>query len=362
MTAIQNVEWEECLLPVAPHPEIEREFKESFGRIPPGILCVTPCEWLAHALPLTNHTNGLLVHTDLDFSELVWLAISQDNSCRYCYAARRGFLRTLGLPEARIRRLEQESFISDARTKEGRAIDFARRLARSSPPLTGKDRQAMLEAGFSKGEVSELAFLTVLIIFLNRFSTILALPFAPIEAFPNRPLIRLLRPLLGRVLRGRRRMGRSENLDAHQRSGPFSYLVLALDGLPAARRLRDILDLAWASKRLPERTRLLIFAVVARGIGCPLAEAEVRRMLLELGIEPDEFDSILAHLGSKDLEADEARILPFARETIRIEAGDIQRKARALHEHLDTEVFLEVVGLTSVANMVCRLSVICEEP
>ena len=142
----------------------------------------------------------------------------------------------------------------------------------------------MTEAGFSAEEVNELAFLTASIIYLNRFSTILALPFAPLEALPDNPIVKLLRPLLGRVLRARRQAGQRENLDSDERSGPFSYLVLSLDGLPAARRLRAVLDLAWASQRIPERTRLLIFAVVARGLGCPLAQAEAQRLIMRTSI------------------------------------------------------------------------------
>jgi AhpD family alkylhydroperoxidase len=362
MVAMQNIEWEECLLPPVANADVERRLRKAFGQVPPGLLSITPCGWLTESLLIMQTTNGLLVHTDLEVSELVWLAVSQDNSCRYCYAARRGLLRTLGLSESRIRHLEQESFSTDAASREGRAIDFARRLSRSSPHLGPADLEAMSEAGFSDEEISELAFLTCLIIFFNRFSTMLALPFAPLEAFPNQPLVRLARPLLARLLRSRRVLGERQSLQADQRSGPFSYLVLALDGLPSAGRLREVLDLAWDSGGLPERTRLLIFAVIARGIGCPKAEAEARRLTLEQGLDADEFEEILAHLGSDSLDANEALILPFARETIRIEAADIQRKTRALKDEIGAEACLEVIGLTSLANMLCRLAIVCEEP
>jgi hypothetical protein len=53
--------------------------------------------------------------------------------------------------------------------------------------------------------------------------------------------------------------------------------------------------------------------------------------------------------------------VPFARETIRYRVEDIQRRAAKLKESLSDAQFIELVGLVSLANSTCRLSLaLCE--
>jgi len=134
-------------------------------------------------------------------------------------------------------------------------------------------------------------------------------------------------------------------------------VVAALDGSPAAGVLRRAIDGAWASDVLPRRTKTLMLAVIARALGRAHGEQEARRFLAAEGLPPAELDDILANLGSPRLDAREARLVPFARETVRYQPAAIQRRMRELARGLSPEEFLEVVGIAALANAVCRMSV-----
>jgi alkylhydroperoxidase family enzyme len=137
---------------------------------------------------------------------------------------------------------------------------------------------------------------------------------------------------------------------------PYSYLVRALSELPIAHLLHGRLARPWASDLLPRRAKAFVFAVVARGLGCPLCEREAYRLLAEQGVEREVIDEVLSHLASPALDPVEAQIVPFARETIWCRPVEIQRRGRQLLDKLSQAQFLELAGVAGMANMVCRLS------
>jgi AhpD family alkylhydroperoxidase len=71
----------------------------------PAIRYFSAVPWLARAMVDLRPEYGLLVHLDADVADLVALAVSQENSCRFCYAAVRMLLWALGMSWARIQRL-----------------------------------------------------------------------------------------------------------------------------------------------------------------------------------------------------------------------------------------------------------------
>jgi hypothetical protein len=75
-----------------------------------------------------------------------------------------------------------------------------------------------------------------------------------------------------------------------------------------------------------------------------------------------EVEETLAHLGSGSLDALETVIVPFARETIRYRPVQVQRRARDLSGSLDDAQLVELIGVTALANAVCRLSLAVEPP
>jgi AhpD family alkylhydroperoxidase len=359
MTALQEVEWEDCLLEPRHDPELERAVRKRVGVVPPALPYLTPCPWLAHSVYMINLHDSKLVHASFELSDLVFLAVSQDNSCRYCYAAQRAFLRLQGYPEDRIRRLEQDFFAAELDEHDRLAIDFAKSLSRANPLPSKADLKLLREAGFGEEEIKEVAFIATYTVFANRVTTLPAIPADGVEELASRWWVRLLGPLLARRLRRGKRRGSPEFLGAEQRVGPYSYLVLALDGLPLAQVLRGLLDAAWVSPILAPRAKALVFAVVARGLGATLAEHESVRLLGDGGLDGDRIEEILSQLASPILDPIEGAVLPLARESIRYRPSHIQRRAREVRQKLSVEQFVELVGITALANMVCRMETIC---
>jgi AhpD family alkylhydroperoxidase len=356
VTSIQDVEWGQCLLQPVKDAEVLREVARSQGFVPDYLRLLAPCPWMVRTGAGAGFRQDQLVHTDLALADLVFLAVSQDNSCRYCYSSQRAVLRILGFEEERIERLEQAS--SAANASDRLALDFARRLSRANPPPSADDRDALQDAGYGDEAIKELAYVAASTVMSNRVSTLPALPMESAE-HDRRWFVRLLRPFVARRLRSRK--GRPERLPPELTTGPYTYVAREFDGLPTGRVLGELLRQAFESPILTRRAKVLMFAVVARGLGSERAEREATELLAPLGLDESDVQEVLAHLASAKLDPLEAALVPFARETIRYRAEDIQRRASDLSKSLSVEQFVEVVGVVGLANSVCRLSlVLCE--
>jgi hypothetical protein len=57
---------------------------------------------------------------------------------------------------------------------------------------------------------------------------------------------------------------------------------------------------------------------------------------------------------------DEARLLDWARETVRYETGPIQKRTRALGASVSAGVLLEAVGTAAISNTAARLAMLLE--
>lgn len=359
MSGLQDVEWGECALEPRRDPEIERYLRRELGFVPLVSHYTTSCPWVARSVVIHQY-NALLVHTDFRLADLVGIVVSQEGSCRFCYGAQRALLRIQGVSEERIRQLEGDLLDAELDPRERAALDFAKRLARASPLPGRADLEALSRLGFAPAEVRELAFVAASWVYFNRLSTLPALPPERTERLADHWLVRLATPVLGRLLRSRMRPGRREPLSPEARSGPYGSLVAALDALPAARALRRLLDEAFASPVLSVRAKALVFAVVARGLGCAASEAEASRIAREQGLSEPELDTVLRHLASPVLQPVEAAIVPVARDTIRYRPVEVQRRARGLLDRLSPDEFVEFIGISSLANAVCRLLAVLE--
>ena len=355
MSILEAVEWDSCLVDPQRDPELERRARRALGGVPHALRYLAACPWLAHSFIGAGLTASLLVHVDPELHDLIWLAVSQDNSCRYCYASQRAMMRILGFPSDRIRRLEESLFSAELAPRERLAIEFAKRISRANPMPARPDAQRLLGAGYSWDAVKEVAFVASYTVAGNRIATLPAIPPGPVEDMPDRWTIRLARPLLAWTIRRHRQRPLGVAPPEPADTDPFSYLVRALGELPVALGLHFSLGAAWASPLLPRRTKAFVFAVVARGLGCPLCEREAYRLLAEQGLEREEIDQVLSHLASPVLDPVEAEIVPFARETIWCRPAEIQRRGRQLLDKLSSAQFLELAGVAGIANMVCRL-------
>jgi hypothetical protein len=355
MNPLEKVEWLEPLVEPRSDPELERWVMEQRGSLDPHTPYFADCPWIIRA---DVRLDAGYIHIN-DLMGLVYLTISRDNSCRFCYGASRLLMRLGGLSDADIERLERDIETAAVAPRTRLALDYARRVSRCNPPPAEVDRQALLAVGFDATGVKELGFWAADVVFHNRFATLLALPpFA--EQITDKSLFARLRDDLKQLFAQTATPAKPESLTDDLKSGPYSDVVLALDGLVQARILRTVIDDAWASTQLRARTKALIFAVIARGLGSAAAEREARRLLAEEGLRGEQVERAITHLSSSGLDAAEARILPYVRETIWVQAPSAQRRSRDLRGHLSAGQFLETVGIAALANMICRLALVLE--
>jgi alkylhydroperoxidase family enzyme len=353
--ALDTIEWETCLLEPVQNREAWRFLRKELGIVPPAWRYFLDSSWLIRAAARFDLACVPMLHVPVNLSEMLALVVSQESSCRYCYTATRSVMKILGFPAARIRRLEEDFLSADLTPREKTALEFARCVARAAPLATCTEAQPLLDAGYAPDAVKELAFFAAVNVFFNRLSTLPALPPEEVE-FARRWDVRVLRPLIAMYVRPRRGT-RAEFLSPAQREGPFAEFVNALDGLPAAARLRAVIDDAWQSPALGRRAKGLVFAVVARGIGCPLSEQEAVRLLVDEGMTAADVEHALTHLSGADLDARERAAASLARESIWYRPAALQRHARSIRPLFSREQFVELIGVAALANMICRLAV-----
>jgi alkylhydroperoxidase family enzyme len=360
MPLLHEIEWEPPA--IEPRRDLGAQLRmlRKLGFVPGAIAYYTSCPWIVRSVLAFDIVRFGLVYVDFDFAETIGLVVSQDNSCRFCYAASRAMLRFIGHSEDRIRRLEQNLVGAELNARERLALDFARRVSRANPIPSRAEQEPLRAAGFASGEIREIAYLAALNVYYNRLSTLPAVPTDAMERMGQSGLMKLARPLIGWYLRTRRHRGRLQPLTEEERSGTCSSAVLALDGLPAAKVLRAVIDDAARSTLLSRRHKALVAAVIARGLGCTESEREAQAALAAQGLDAAAVDQILAHLGSPHLDPTEAAMVRVARESIWYRPAEIQRQARALRERLSEGEFLEFVGVTALANAVCRLHAVVD--
>ena len=354
---LDHVAWEAPLLERQPDRALEAYARRKMGLANPAITCFSPVPWLARALVDLHPEFGMLMHLDEHVADLAMLVVSQENSCRFCYAAVRILLWAQGMSRPRIERMEQDLARADLPPRTMAALAFARSQSRSGPAGARAAREALQRAGVGADEMKELAFAVAATDFANRVHTIPAVPVRPLERLPDRLHIRLLRPLLGLIVSRHRYRGQATALHDVP-AAPYARLVRACAGLPVAPALARTLSEMWASPHLARRCKLLMLAVIARGLGCAGCEGEVAEALQAEGLPAATLAQILTHLDAPELDPVERLLVPFARDTIWFEPALIQRRARALRDQLTLPQFLEAIGVASLANGLCRMSAV----
>ena len=359
MPALDAVEWEACLLDPVPNPVAERALRKKLGMLPPPSRYFIESPWWTEALIGFDLYHLPLRHVSPNLAEMISLVVSQDGACRYCFNITRGVLGVLGLSEARIRRLEDDLLSADIPDRDRAALQFARRVSRSTPLVTAADAAPLLALGWPEEGVRELAALVAVNVFFNRACTLPALPHEAATQLFDRPLMRLFGPVLRPVLRPMLRAPRAKRpqaLDAAARQGPFAPFVNALDGLPVAARLRTVLDACLRDSSLGPRATALVFAVIARGLGCPVSELEARGLLRADGMSDEDIDAALAHLTAPTLSPLERAAAALARDSIWPQPAALQRQARAIRPLFSRRQFIDLIGCAALANACCRLS------
>jgi AhpD family alkylhydroperoxidase len=354
-SALEHVSWETCLIEPRPDRALEAYARRKVGVPVPSLRYFASVPWLARAVVDLHPELGLLMHLDQSVADLLTLVVSQENSCRFCYAVMRMLLRAQGMSDARIERMEQHlSRASDLAPRTSAAIAFGRSQSRVGPGAARDARRALRHAGFSDDEMKEIGFVVASADFLNRVHTIPAIPSRPMEKMPDRLHMRLLRPLVNYIVQKHRFRGRATPLDRAPLY-PYARLVRSYAGSPIAPALGQAIEEMWASPVLSRRSKLLMLAVIARGLGCEVCALEIGEAVQREGLGAPALAQILTHLDAPELDDVERLLVRFARETIWYEPAVLQRRARALSARLTGPQLIEAAGVTSLANGLCRL-------
>lgn len=356
-----QVPWDTCLLEPVQDRALARQLKREAGAAPAWSRYFWTSPWFAKAAIRLEWTNGMLLTLDFDLAVLISLVVSRENSCRYCYATVRAMMRMLGLEEARVQAIEGE--LANGQLDAGRdaVVKFARAVNRGHR-LDGRAmREHLLLAGFTPGEVREIAYVVAAMGFMNRMTTIAALSPAAWERAPDRWIVRLLQPLLAPLLK--RMMKRGEPTIRAIADSPLSaHLLACYDGSPIQAVLADSVRDLWGSDGLPQRTKLLMLVTIAQGISCGVCTREVARLTAGAGFEFEALDRAAAHLDDPGLDATERELCEFARESLWYEPLRIQRKARAVCERIGRFAFVEALAVAALGNLLMRLTAAMVDP
>jgi AhpD family alkylhydroperoxidase len=356
-SVLRYVAWESCPVERTHDPVLESYARRRQGILAPAIPYFAAVPWLARAVIDLRPEYGLLMHVDESLADLVTLVVSQENSCRYCYAAVRMLLWAKGVGKPQLDRIEQDLSSATLGTRTNAAVAFGRSQSRCGPASARAAREALRREGFGEEEIKEIAYVVAETDFSNRAHTFAAIPAQPLEELPYRWHMRVLRPLLKRLLFRQRARGRPAPIQDVP-SYPYANIVEAYAGSPIAPALRGVLDAMWASPHLTLRCKLLMLAVIAHGLGCETSAMDVGRALERQGVNRSVLAQVLAHLDAPELGKEERLLVRFARETIRYEPSAVQQSAHALRRTLSGPQLLEAVGVTAMANGLCRLGAI----
>ena len=352
--ALEHVGWESCFIEPLPDRALQAYARRRWGIPNPMITYFASVPWIGRAVVDLHPEYGLLMHLDQAVADLVVLVVSQENSCRFCYAAVRALLWAQGMSWARIQRMEEDFARADLPPRTMAAVAFGRNQSRTGPAGARQARDALRQAGLSVDEMKEIAFVAAITDFNNRAHTIPAIPTHPIERIPDQLHVRLLRPLLGRIIRKHRYRGQVTALDPVP-SYAYARLVKSYAGSPIGALLARTLTEMWASPHLTRRCKLLMFAVIARGLGCEACPQELSEAVQREGLKESALAQVLSHLDAPELDPIERLLVPFARETIWYEPASVQRHARALCGRLSGPQLLEAIGVAALANGLCRM-------
>jgi len=343
------------VLPRVRDAALEQEAKARRGMVSEMLYYVTGSPWIADVV-MTGTGRSYAKADDLNLAEF---AASQENGCRHCYGAMRAVMRMLGFSEAQIVSLEHDRRVAELGERGRAIIDFARALARSNPRPAHAELEELRRVGFSRHEAAELAIAIAFACLLNRISSFLAIPpDAAIEAMPKSLMVRLLGPLVRRKMRGKPLPPPAAPFPPP--AVPLGALIPRLGPVHSAGHLGRTLEAAFRSDVLPRRAKTLVFAVVARAIGCGYCEREAAKALGEEGLDAAEAARILDHLASPSLDRTEALLVVYARETVRYRPAAMQERTRALLGELGPDRALEAVGIAALANAVVRLGMLAE--
>lgn len=355
-TVLAQMPWESCLLEPVRDREVETWLKREVGIAPGWTRYLWASRWFTKAMIRIQFDQRLVPALGNNLALRVLLVVSQENSCRYCYAMLRMMLRLFGLNETRMQELEQH--LADSRELPPQilaAVRFARIVNRGNPLSGTAARKTLTDAGFDEDSVKQLAYLVVSMGMMNRMGTAVALAPQFLETASSHWLLSVVQPIAVRLLQ---HLPKPKLSSARtERALPLlPTLVAVYAGSPIGNLLDEILADMWRSPTLSARDKLLIIATVAQGVDSATCRAEITRLANAEGLDATALFESVAHLDSAALSARERLMLEFTRESLWYEPQKLQRRAQGLHRAVGTAEFVDMMGVAILANMFIRLT------
>jgi uncharacterized peroxidase-related enzyme len=358
--ALEQIEWsDKALLEPISNLILEKEIKKIYyGSVPRVYPYLFHLPYLAKLRILFD--TYPVIHLSDDLILLVSFVVVQEHSCRYCYGATRSLMKLLGYDEDYIRKIEEDINRADISDNEKIVLEFARKVSRCNPRIRKEDIDILRNAGFDNNFITELIFYVSIFCFETRLTTPLAIPPDQLEELEKNIIVKIFRPLVAFVIKKFKPYRETEPFPSDN-TGPFSEVINLLKNVPtAASTLRKIIDNVWESDILSKRSKALIFAIIARTLGCKTSEDESCRLLESEGLTNSDINDILTHLDFNKLTPFESGLIIFARETVRYKPYQIQSKLREFSIGLSGELILEMLAVMGLANSIARMSILLD--
>lgn len=354
--SLNDIEWADPILPSKVNRNWEAIVKKQMGVVPDVLTRVSSSPWLR--VMMMKALRMMPKELPRRLIDIATLVCAQENACRFCYGIARTQMRLFGYSDEMISGVEQDMLMAELDQKDRVFIRFCRGLARSNPRPPKKERDKLVELGFSQRQVTEMAFHIARECFVNRVVTFISSPpMYDFERLSNSIWGRLLRPLIVRKLRAGSYVASKPMV---VEKGPFFYVMQALSEIPAAAVFQDGIKGAFESTVLSMELKVLTFAVVARSLSCEFCSSASHNMALELGFTEDEFNDALSTLTCNKLSDQEQKLLAWVRDTVHYQTGPIQKRLKELSNEVDDDKLLEAIGVASLANSIVRLAVLLE--
>ncbi len=152
--------------------EVKRIFMEiegAFGMVP------NLFKTYAHHPPLLeanwNKVKAVMMQGSLSnkLKQTIAVLVSKDNACKYCVAAHKGALKSIGVSDEEIRRIEDNIEKADFTLKEKALIDFARKANQEPLKISDHDFQVLQKTGATDAEIIEALGVMEVFTSFNKF-------------------------------------------------------------------------------------------------------------------------------------------------------------------------------------------------
>ena len=111
--------------------------------------------------------NGKLPAT---IKQMIAMAISHQNDCRYCAITHTGVLEKLGVPEEVVRSCVEDPDLTEVPEPHRAILKFALKANRDPNSLTDEDFTTLSEKGLSREEIMEVIMMAGFTKFINTWA------------------------------------------------------------------------------------------------------------------------------------------------------------------------------------------------